>query len=210
MVVLRPSAGSMLYMSETVQRPVSQNGSGPANANPRTGRPSGGSGGRGTGGSGFTSRFDNPWVQRILSVVVLALAAGIFTYGCNVGESADDANDNAAIVEQYPAPGDRALRQTEVGATLALGYDGRLTVNGVAIPEEQMEGALDPDDPANAENIEKYGLRMNSRHRVVFRPGPGKVIEEFERGEIQITLEYFPAGQRATESRTTSWTATVT
>lgn len=121
----------------------------------------------------------------------------------------DDANTHDAIVEQYPAPGGRALRQTEVGATLELGYDGRLVVNGIAIPEEQMEGALDPDDPVNKSNIEEFGLRMNNRHRVVFRPGPGKVIEAFEQGEIQITLQYFPAGRQETDSRTTSWTASV-
>ena len=82
-------------------------------------------------------------------------------------------------------------------------------VNGIAIPEEQMEGALDPDDPSNKQNIEMYGLRMNNRQRVVFRPGPGKVIEEFVQGEIQITLRYFPAGHADTESRETSWTVTV-
>src|SRR5690606_34851838 len=135
---------------------------------------------------GFGGFGSNPWVSRIGSVLVLALAAAIFAYGCNVGGSADDATDNAAIEERYPAPGGRALRQTGVGATLVLGYDGRPTINGVPIPEEQLEGALDPNNPNNASVIEQHGLRMNNRHRVVFRPGPGKVIEKFEQGELHV------------------------
>lgn len=202
MVARRSEAGSIPCMSETAQRPVSHNGSGPH-------PPDAERVGTHRAPGGFGDLGSNPWVFRILSIAALLVAAAIFAYGCNVGESADDATANAAIVEQYPAPGGRALRQTEVGATLALGFDGRLTVNGVAIPEEQMEGALDPDDPANRSTIEEFGLRMNNRHRVVFRPGPGKVIEAFEQGEIQITLQYFPAGRQETEARTTSWTATV-
>lgn len=203
MVWTGPETGTIQPMSETAQRPVSQNGSGP---HPHGTAPAGGPP-RNPGG--FGDLGSNPWVFRGVSMAVLLLAAAIFAYGCNVGQSADDANTHDAIVEQYPAPGGRALRQTEVGATLELGYDGRLVVNGIAIPEEQMEGALDPDDPVNKSNIEEFGLRMNNRHRVVFRPGPGKVIEAFEQGEIQITLQYFPAGRQETDSRTTSWTASV-
>lgn len=187
-------------MSETVQSPVSPNGSAPGPTEPRP--PS-----RPTGDPvGF---FDRPWVTRSLTVVGLALAVAIFAYGCQVGESADGPAGDPVIVEQFPPPGGRALRQTEVGAHLALGYDGRLVVDGIAIPEEQMEGALDPDDPANRRNVELYGPRMNNRHRVVFRPGPDKVIEEFAQGEVQITLRYFPAGRQETEALETSWTVTV-
>lgn len=197
-------------MSETAHRPVSQNGSGPSSASPNGTVASGAGGPGSTGGSGGSSGLlDNPWFTRIASIVVLALAAGIFAYGCNVGQSADDADSNSAIVERYPAPGGRALRQTEVGALLDMGYDGRLVVNGVEIPEEQMEGAVDPST-LTPDQLRQYGVRPNNRHRVVFRPGPGKVIEEFERGEVTITLRYFLDRREETGSRTTTWTVTVT
>jgi hypothetical protein len=190
-------------MSETAQRPVSHNGSGPVpTGSDRPVDPDAPAG-------GFGGFGDNPWVRRGGSVLVLLVAAAIFAYGCNVGQSADSALDDDAIVAQFPAPGGRALRQTEVGAQLALGYDGRLSVNGIQIPEEQLEGALDPNDPALRRQIEQYGVRSNNRERVVFRPGPGKVIESFEQGEVQITLTYFPAGFQDTDSRTTTWTISV-
>ncbi len=48
--------------------------------------------------------------------------------------------DPAVIISLFPTSDAQALRQTEVGADLAQGYDGRLTINGVEIPEEQMDG----------------------------------------------------------------------
>lgn len=203
MVVPDRNAGTIQGMSETVDRPVSRNGSGPTSpGSGAVGKPTAGGGAGGGGGL-----RENVWVRRIATAAVLLLAAGILAYGCSVGQSADDATDSV-ILEQYPAPGGRALRQTEVGAQLEFGYDGRLVVNGIAIPEEQMEGAVNPA-VVSAEDIARYGVRPNNRDRVVFRPGPGKVIEEFEQGEVQITLRYFPDG-RQEDSRTTSWTVTVT
>jgi hypothetical protein len=152
----------------------------------------------------------NPWPRRVTMAAVLALAAAIFAYGCNVGESARDDTSHPSVLEQYPAPGGRALRQTEVGAQLEVGFDGRLTVNGIAIPEDQMEGAIDPSS-VTPEQLRQFGIRPQNRNRVVFRPGPGKVIEEFEPGEITVTLRYFPDRRDPGEgARTVTWTARVT
>jgi hypothetical protein len=112
------------------------------------------------------------------------------------------------IVAQFPAPGGRALRQTDVGAELLVGYDGRLTVNGIEIPEEDMEGAVDPST-LSEEELRQYGVRPTSRNRVVFRPGPGKVIEEFEPGEVTIVLRYFKDFRADTTSRVVTWTVNV-
>ena len=150
--------------------------------------------------------------RRLLRIVattaVLVLAAGIFAYSCSKGETTLGVTGNPAIVAQFPAPGGRALRQTDVGAELLVGYDGRLTVNGIDIPEEQMEGAVDPAGLSEAE-LRQYGVRPTSRNRVVFRPGPGKVIEEFEPGQVTIVLRYFKDFRAETTSRVISWTVTV-
>ena len=152
----------------------------------------------------------NPWPRRIFSLVGLLVAGAIFAYGCNVGQRGEDDTSTSEIVAQYPAPNGRALRQTEVGADLIGGYDGRLTVNGIDIPEDQMEGAIDPSKVSEAD-LRQYGIRPQNRNRVIFRPGPGKVIEEFEQGEITIALRYFPdRKQESAPNRTVTWTVTVT
>ena len=155
---------------------------------------------------------DETPVRRVLrlaaTVSVLVLAAGIFAYSCSKGETSNGTSDNPVIVVQFPAPGGRALRQTEVGAELVVGYDGRLVVNGVEIPEEQMEGAVDPATLTEAE-LRQYGVRPTSRNRVVFRPGPGKVIEAFEPGQVTIELRYFKDLRADTTTRTETWTVTV-
>lgn len=142
------------------------------------------------------------------TTAVLVLAAGIFAYSCSKGESSSGTSDDPVIVAQFPAPGGRALRQTDVGAELLVGYDGRLTVNGIEIPEEDMEGAVDPST-LSEEELRQYGVRPTSRNRVVFRPGPGKVIEEFEPGEVTIVLRYFKDFRADTTSRVVTWTVTV-
>lgn len=189
--MVRPdgSAGTMQDMSETAHRSLSGNGSGPAAARP-------------------APPAANPWPRRVATTAVLLLAAAILAYGCSVGESAKEGSESSVIVAQYPAPGGRALRQTEVGAELEVGYDGRLTVNGVAIPEEDMEGAVDPST-VSEENLQRYGIRPQNRNRVIFRPGPGKVIEELEPGEVTITLRWFPDRREDQGGGVVTWTITV-
>jgi hypothetical protein len=147
-------------------------------------------------------------IRIVATTVALVLAAGIFAYSCSKGETSPESTAHPAIVAQFPAPGGRALRQTDVGAELALGYDGRLTVNGIDIPEEDMEGAVDPDSLTEAE-LRQYGVRPTSRNRVFFRPGPGKVIEEFEPGEVTIVLRYFKDSRADTTTRVVTWTVHV-
>lgn len=156
---------------------------------------------------------DETPARRLLRIaattVVLALAAAIFAYGCSKGQTADEAASNPAIVAQFPAPGGRALRQTDLGAELLVGYDGRLTINGIDIPEEQMEGAVDPSTLSEQE-LRQFGVRPSSRNRVVFRPGPGKVIESLDPGPVTIVLRYFKDRRESTTARVVTWTATVT
>jgi hypothetical protein len=188
--------GTMLGMTDTARPTVpSSNGRGPATAPaPPTAAP------------GETPR--RRALRIAATTAVLVLAAGIFGYSCSKGESSMGTSDDPVIVAQFPAPGGRALRQTDVGAELLVGYDGRLTVNGIEIPEEQMEGAVDPAT-LSEEELRRYGVRPTSRNRVVFRPGPGKVIEEFDTGEVVIVLRYFKDFRAETTSRVVTWTVNV-
>ncbi len=149
------------------------------------------------------------WVRRSVVIVVLVVAVAVLVLAgrrSQVGQAAKDADP--VVVAQLPPPDGRALRQTEVGAELKVGYDGRLVVNGVAIPEEQLEGAIDPTTVSPRE-LAQFGIRPNKRNSVFFQPGPGKVIESFDTGPVAIELRYFKDRQARATGRTISWTITV-
>ena len=150
------------------------------------------------------------WVRRTIIGAVLALCVVLLVVAYRVGEDGTEsrAERDPVVVAQFPPPGGAEVRQTQVGAELKVGYDGRLTINGVAIPEEQMDGAVDPDS-LTPEQLERFGVRPNSRNRVFFTPGEGKVIEVFEPGEVVIQLRYFRE-RRPEEGRTITWTIRVT
>lgn len=150
------------------------------------------------------------WLRRSVIAVVLLAALAVAAWGATKADDAspgDGPGLGTAVVDLFPDDGAQALRQTRIGADLATGYDGRLTIDGVAVPEEQLEGARDPAT-VDPEDLAENGLRPNNKNRVYFQPGPGKVIEELETGLVSIQLSYFKEGQPDT-ARTVSWTIRV-
>jgi hypothetical protein len=77
------------------------------------------------------------------------------------------------IVMLEPNESDQLLPQGEVGAQLHADLTGQLTIDGRAIPQDQITG-----DPNLGE--------------VRFDPGPGKDIEEFTKGGHTAVLEWWP------------------
>jgi hypothetical protein len=106
--------------------------------------------------------------QRRYRLVVggLVVAAAI---ACVVGFLATDADQpeqvsQSEIVERFvPKPNDEVVRQFELGVDLAPGYDGTLTVNGVAIPVEEQR-------------------RVPEQNEVYYTPGDGKAVERLNAG----------------------------
>ena len=147
------------------------------------------------------------WIRRMVIVAVLAGAVGILAWGATKSDSGSSTDRDPVIVAQFPAPGARAPRQSEIGASLQPGFDGRLTINGIAIPESQMTGVL-PDTSPEADDYAGTALRPNNRHHVSFVPGPGKVIERLESGLVTVTVRYFPDLQPDRPGRTITWTFT--
>jgi hypothetical protein len=149
------------------------------------------------------------WLRRTVIVVALAVGLAGAVWGAQSSSVGTEGNPlDPAIVTLAPRDGAQALRQTSVGAELVPGYDGRLTINGISIPEEQMDGAIDPDSVSAAE-LQRYGIRPNSKNRVFFTPGPGKVIEEYDTGRVDITVRFFEEQLESTTSRTVSWSIRV-
>jgi hypothetical protein len=143
------------------------------------------------------------------AVIVLALGAAIAFFMFATRRTVvgvDGPATDKAVVSQTPGPGDRVLRQTEVGAELKPGYDGRIEVNGQAIPEDQMEGAIDP----NSREAQKYGVRPNNRNKVFFKPGAGKVIGSFSGREVTITIRFWKESEGPGKARSITWQFAIT
>lgn len=152
------------------------------------------------------------WAWRIGPVLVLALAAGVLYLGSRRAEVTPPSGTGDPVVRALsPGDGAKALRQTEVGADLLDGFDGRLTINGTAIPEDEMEGVIDPSSPEAARLPPELAdqLRPNNRNRVFFSPGPGKVIEKLPQGENVITVTYFRDGRPTVARGSLTWTIDV-
>jgi hypothetical protein len=149
------------------------------------------------------------WLRRTVIGVTLVVAAGLLVFSYRSADHGTNTKDaDPAIVRQFPPPGGTAPRQTTVGADLKPGYDGRLTVNGVAIPEGDMVGARDPQT-VSADDLAANGLRPNNHNSVYFTPGPGKAIEKFDPGTVRISVQYFKDRQNHQGGRVISWTINV-
>lgn len=145
------------------------------------------------------------WVRRGIEAVLLLAATAFCVYA--FGRSPDQADVNPvhdpAVVAQVPPPGANVPRQSQVGAKLQPGYDGRISINGVEVPEDQMDGAI----PTTSKEYDpRYGIRPNRRELVLFTPGPGKVIDRYGSREVTITVRFWRIIDGPDASRAVTWT----
>lgn len=146
-------------------------------------------------------------LRRLVIALALVLVGVLGYLMVQSGEGREsDTGDGTAIASYQPAPGGRVLRQSEVGVVLDDGYDGRLTINGVAIPEEEMVGAVDPTSP---EYDAEAGVRPNTKNVVKYQPGPGKALTEYGTGTLEITVRYWRLVDGESASATTTYTVRV-
>ena len=99
-----------------------------------------------------------------------ALLAGLLVLG---GGTAPDAVRPPEIRRLIPDAGDLILSQGEVGADVPQGWTFRLSIDGTAIPDDQLE------------SIPQLG-----QYR--FKPRPGRVISRLDRGEHTARVEIEP------------------
>lgn len=151
--------------------------------------------------------------HRLAIVAALAVAAAcLVVAGRSAGDTDGGTGTDAAIESYVPRPGGRVLRQSQIGVTLAEGYDGRITIDGVAIPEEQMVGAIDPSSPDDGDlppEQRDLGPRPNNKNVVQFQPGPGKAITEYDTGSLQVTIRYWRIADGPGTATTTTFTVSV-
>ena len=93
----------------------------------------------------------------------------------------------AQVIESLiPGDGEATLQQGEVGIDLLTGWDASLTVDGVALPDDQLDKLLD------------LGL-------ITFTPGEGKAVEFWRAGQSCVTATYWQRATGPEQSFTRSW-----
>jgi hypothetical protein len=103
-----------------------------------------------------------------------------------------NAPDLDDIVEQlYPARDSEALQQQQVGIDLGPTYTGVLVLNGVEIPEEQLQ-------------------RRPELNQVFFQPGDDLAVEELTPGRNCVTALVWRVEETREDSRAVNWCFEVT
>lgn len=129
-------------------------------------------------------------IRKVVIGLLLALAVGLIAVAGQLrGEPTEPQLLDAAVEEVIPADGSpAAVLQARIGIDLAPGWTGVLRINGIEIPEDQ----LDRNDPLN---------------QVFFTPGEGKEIERLAPGPVVVHALIWRAGFGETrdDGRTVTW-----
>lgn len=129
----------------------------------------------------------------IFAIVCLAIAL-FFVAGRQRAEDVPVSQRDPAVEGVEPADGSPvAVRQARIGIDLAPGHRAALAIQGVEIPEDQLDRSAD------------------ALNQVFFQPGPGKVIEELEPGPVTATayIWHEVEGETREDARTFSWSFSV-
>jgi hypothetical protein len=134
----------------------------------------------------YSTRF------KIGAVVVLAVAITLFGFAIrSFDDGGDDpvlSDDNAAVVENLlPRRNAQVPQQSNVGIDLVTGWDGVLVINGVIIPDDQLQ--VTPE----------IGL-------IEFTPGDGRAVEALEPGQNCVSAVIWKISDgRGVSDRTIPW-----
>ncbi len=118
----------------------------------------------------------------LLAIALAAIIGGsIFLIPAGDSEQLPDA------VERYaPGEGDLVFNPIKVMIDLRPNYGARFIIDGVPIPDDQVNSIFE-----------------TGRHE--FEPGPGKVIERWTPGEHTVVVSWI-GGTRSTDAGTLVWT----
>lgn len=120
-------------------------------------------------------------------VAAAVVAVGALVLAVTSSDTGTDPDVTTSAVEDLiPDRGALEVRQARVGIDLAPGYTGVLVINGVEIPEDQLE-------------------RVEPLNQIYFQPREGREIEAFEPGQICVVAIYWLEGGDRSEGQSTQW-----
>ena len=126
------------------------------------------------------------------AVAAAAMVVAVVATTTEEDTPATQAGRTNVVEHLLPLNGASVLRQAELGADLAPGYEGTLVVNGTEIPRDQLR--LVPE-----------------QNQVYFTPGEGKVIEELPGGRNEVKVVAWRSAQgRGVDDQVTTWHFDVT
>lgn len=155
-------------------------------------RASGPANGRATMGGAMSSASAYSTRFKIVAALVFtaAVCAFFFAYRSASGGGEDPvlSSGGADYVEELlPQRNGQVPRQSRIGIDLVTGWTGVLTINGTAIPEDQLT------------ITSELGL-------IEFVPGEGQAIEELPGGTNQVVATVWPLSEgREQGARSVSW-----
>jgi hypothetical protein len=133
-------------------------------------------------------------LRKIGITLLLVIAGGLLYWGGTLQGDAPDASLIDAAVQRLDPPADspNVLRQHPISVILTPGWTGVLVVNGIEIPEDQLQ--FDASQP----------------NQFSFQPGVDKVIEQLPSGPVVARAVIWRVLESREQSRSFSWTFRVT
>jgi len=135
--------------------------------------------------SPYSTRFKV--IASLVAAAAIALfAVAILTLSGNKDQGLSA--DNAKVVDALiPTANTQVPQQSSVGIDLVAGWDGVLRINGVEIPEDEL-------------------VKTPQTGLIMFTPGDGKAVEEFETGRNCVTAVIWPIAEgRGPADRQVPW-----
>jgi len=120
-------------------------------------------------------------VRRILTTIVIILCVGALVVAAQHTRRGDTEDADISgpapvsktIVElEAPTPDSSVLSQAQLLIDLTTNYDASLVINGVTIPDDQLQ-------------------KRPELNQVIFNPAPGKVVEKFPAGRNCVEADIF-------------------
>jgi hypothetical protein len=112
------------------------------------------------------------WLRPLVVIGLLGVAAFLLYVGIDAQAEEEVPVRRAGLTRVFPEPGTVALLQDAIGAELAFGYGGRITIDRRVIPDDQMDV-------------------IPGINRLSFTPGQGKEIQTLDEGRHCVSLYYW-------------------
>jgi hypothetical protein len=118
--------------------------------------------------------FRHPWRVTIVAVALFAvLNLGVILLANSDTSEPGTESLPESVEAVTPGPGELTTLVDDVAADLRDDVTGDLVINGITIPEDQLD------------RTDELGI-------VAFRPGKGKELTELQRGENTVVVYYWP------------------